>query len=159
MMSFAMVTFFPWSIINDVLFIQIPNIFRVAQTHVLAIIFVLCFCIKYFVKKFLYLRLNVQRFFYRYSGVLGLPAIFPPCFQHIRPANVFRVCYMICLAMNQHRFMLIFYGNFRFPKCQSHLDYLYQKSIHVVTFGNAVPIVSLQYPIFYAFVPVGKLIM
>ena len=97
-------------------------------------------------------------FFCQFLNASGLPAIFPPCFLHIRPANVFYICHMIYFAMNQHR-VILFFCNFYFQKYQSHPGYFHQKSNRVIICWNVVPILLLQHLFFCAFVLIGKSII
>ena len=75
-MSFAMVTFFQHSQPRDIFFFGIPNVFVTAQAKALAFCLWFCFAcfcfINRFVGKFLWIRLNVQRFFLSVFGCFGI---------------------------------------------------------------------------------------
>ena len=105
---------------------------------------------------------------------VGRPAFFPPisliaCLGIARnffimflthsSSEYFFICYIICLAMNQYRFIFIFCCNFHFPKYQSHPDYFDQKSGRVVICRNVVPILPLRYLSLYTFMPIGRSIV
>ena len=66
----AIVTFFPRSQISDVSFIRIPNIFLVAQTHVLT--FISCFYIMCFVKKKIVYQVGHPAFFLSLFRCFGI---------------------------------------------------------------------------------------
>ena len=82
MIFFAMVAFFPYSQINDIFF-WIPNVFLVAQAQILALVFLCCFifCIKCFVGKFSYFKLNAQGFFLSIFKCFGIARNFSTIFS------------------------------------------------------------------------------
>ena len=64
------------------------------------------------------------------------------------------VLYLSCnlFAINQYRFVAIFYCNFHFPNSQSHPGYFHQKSNRVITFGNVITILLLLCSFLYVFI-------
>ena len=63
-MFFAMVAFFPWSQINDVFLIRIPNIFLVAQAHVFLQFFLFYVSVLYISWKKNHSRVGRSGFFF-----------------------------------------------------------------------------------------------
>ena len=115
-MFFAMVTFFPHSQINDIFFSESQMFFWLHKHRFWYSFFcsVLLFVLNVSWGNFYISNWTSNVFICQYSNVLGLPAIFPLYFQHIRTANVFYICCVICFVMNSIVLYLFFVAIFIF---------------------------------------------